>query len=408
MALQELRVNKLRTFLSLLGITIGIFCIIAVKTVLDSLENNIQASVSKLGNDIIYVGKWPWMGDGSGGEYPWWKYWQRPVANYNELKQLQEKVPAASYVALVHNGKSSEVVYKDNSAEDVQINAVSWSFDRVQPIDINYGRYFSQSECDNGSPVVVIGERLAKDLFPNVSACVGKEVQILKHNFKVIGVIKEQGQNLGGFEYDKSVVIPYQMARNMYDLENIFADPLLMIKAKDGVPVEELEGELIGEMRAIRKLKPADENNFSINKLSEVNKQLSTMFGAIDMAGIVIGGFSLLVGAFGIANIMFVTVKERTNIIGLKKAIGARRLDILLEFLSESIILCIIGGVFGILMVMLLTLALSKGADFDVQLSWANMLTGVMISAFVGMLAGLIPSISASKLDPVKAIRSLS
>lgn len=403
-ALTELRANKLRTFLSLLGITIGIFCIIAVLTVIDSMKKNIETEMSSLGSDVLYVGRWPWMDEG--GEYKWWEFWRRPGMTPNELRAVQNNIPDVRFATLCFSSRNITVKYTDQELESIAGYAVTEHFDQLQNIEIADGRYMSPSELDGGNNVVVLGNEVATQLFPGGVSPIGKTVSFYGRQFRVIGIMKKVGQNMAGFDFDNGIIYSYYAAAGIVDVESLNYDPILMIKAASGVSVDEMKYEVEGVLRRIRKVKPGQPNNFALNQLSQVSERLDMVFSSINMIGAIIGAFSLVVGAFGIANIMFVTVKERTKIIGLKKAIGAHPGSILLEFLIEAITLCLAGGLIGIIIVLLLSLALTKFADFPVTLSIQNFVIGIGISAVVGILAGFIPARTASRLDPVVAIRS--
>ncbi len=403
-AFLELRANKLRTFLSLLGITIGIFCIISVLTVLDSLKNSIQKDMATLGSDVLYIGRWPWMDDG--GEYKWWEYWRRPGMTPRDVRAIESQVPDAATATLCLTTRRLTVKYRDMELSSIAGYAVMTFFDKVQNIDIQLGRYLSTSELDGGNNSVVLGYAVYMNLFPGNIDPLGKSVTFLGQRFNVVGVMKKAGQNMAGFDYDNSVVFPYYAAASLLDLKSNNIDPLLAVKAAPGKNIDEVKYEVAGVLRRTRKVRPGEPDNFAINQLSQVSERLNMIFGTIDVVAWFIGGLSLLVGAFGIANIMFVTVKERTRIIGLKKAIGARRSSILLEFLLEAVALSMIGGLIGILVVVAIGLIVSYAFDFEVVLSFANFLIGIFVSIFVGVLAGITPAISASKLDPVVAIRT--
>jgi putative ABC transport system permease protein len=403
-AFLELRANKLRTFLSLLGITIGIFCIISVLTVLDSLKNSIQKDMATLGSDVLYIGRWPWMDDG--GEYKWWEYWRRPGMTPRDVRAIESQVPDAATATLCLTTRRLTVKYRDMELSSIAGYAVMTFFDKVQNIDIQLGRYLSTSELDGGNNSVVLGYAVYMNLFPGNIDPLGKSVTFLGRRFNVVGVMKKAGQNMAGFDYDNSVVFPYYAAASLLDLKSNNIDPLLAVKAAPGKNIDEVKYEVAGVLRRTRKVRPGEPDNFAINQLSQVSERLNMIFGTIDVVAWFIGGLSLLVGAFGIANIMFVTVKERTRIIGLKKAIGARRSSILLEFLLEAVALSMIGGLIGILVVVAIGLIVSYAFDFEVVLSFANFLIGIFVSIFVGVLAGITPAISASKLDPVVAIRT--
>jgi putative ABC transport system permease protein len=403
-AFQELKANKLRAFLSLLGITIGIFCIIAVLTVLDSMKNNIQTEMSTLGSDVLYIGRWPWMDEG--GEYKWWEYWRRPGMTPSEVKAIETQVPDAAVATLCLTTRNMTVKYE--SAELTELNgyAVMAGFDKIQNIDIATGRYLSNAELEGGTNAVVLGNEVYNGLFPGKINPLGKNISFLGRKFVVVGVLKQAGQNMAGFDFDNVVMFPYYMAATLVQVRSLNYDPLLAVKAANGKNLEEVKYEVEGVLRRMRKVRPAQANNFAINHLSQVSDRLEMLFGKIDVVGWFIGILSLIVGAFGIANIMFVTVKERTKIIGLKKAIGARKSSILWEFLVEAIVLCLIGGAIGIIIVLLLCVLLTSAFDFDVTLSFINFFIGIFVSILVGVLSGIIPAWFASRLDPVVAIRS--
>lgn len=403
-ALQELRVNKLRTFLSLLGITIGIFCIIAVLTVLDSMKNNIQDQVASLGSDVLYINRKPWIPEG--GEYKWWEYLQRPPMTEVQLDAIN-KNPGVKYSTMCYvTGVTAK--YHDQEVTGGISYGVTPNFDQIQNIEVVNGRYLTAAEIEGGSYAVVIGDELYNSLFPSKGDPLNKSITFSGRKFAVIGVLKKQGRNMAGFNFDRALIYPFKVAKALHntsslDWEN---DPLIMVKASPTMNINDLKDEVEGILRTTRKVRPNEKNNFAINQLSQVSERLDVMFGTINMIGVVIGGFSLIVGAFGIANIMFVTVKERTKIIGLKKAIGAKRRSILMEFLIEAITLCLAGGLVGIIIVLLLSLLFTYGFNFEITLSIKNFLVGISISAVVGILAGFIPARAASRLDPVVAIRS--
>lgn len=403
-AFLELKANKLRTFLSLLGITIGIFCIISVLTVLDSLKNSIQKDMATLGSDVLYIGRWPWMDDG--GEYKWWEYWRRPGMTPQDVRAIESQVPDAATATLCLNTRRLTVKYKDMELSSIAGYAVMSFFDKVQNIDIETGRYLSTSELDGGNNSVVLGYAVYRNLFPGNIDPLGKSISFLGRRFNVVGVMKKAGQNMAGFDYDNSVIFSYYAAASLLDVRSNNYDPMLAVKAGKGKNIDEVKYEVAGVLRRTRKVRPGEPDNFSINQLSQVSERLNMVFGTIDIVAWFIGGLSLLVGAFGIANIMFVTVKERTRVIGLKKAIGAPRRSILLEFLLEAVVLSVMGGLIGIIIVILLSFIVTFAFNFEVVLSLTNFLVGIFVSIFVGVLAGIIPAISASKLDPVVAIRS--
>lgn len=402
-AIQELKVNRLRTTLSLLGISIGIFCIIAVLTVLDSMELNIRKEVATLGSDVVYINRWPWMDEG--GEYKWWDFLRRPSMGVKELKAVNG-LPHVQFATLCFSENNLTIKNNQNELSGVNVYAVMPYFENTQNLDIVRGRYFSTTELEAGTACGVLGDKLYNELFPSQLNPIGTYVFYHGKKIKIIGLLKKTGQSMSGFDFDNGMLVPYYVTSSMLDLKSLQYDPLLIVKASNEKSLEEMTYELTGALRAVRKVKPTEANNFAINKLSQISDRLDTIFATINVVGFVIGGFSLIVGAFGIANIMFVTVKERTKMIGLKKAIGAPATTILMEFLIEAVILCLLGGLFGIISVFLLSLFATYLADFEMVLTLKNIGIGTSISLLVGVLAGYIPAKKAAALNPVEAIRS--
>lgn len=403
MALQELWKNKLRTFLSLFGITIGIFCIIGVLATVNSLERNIQNEVKSLGTNTIYVDKWDYSA-GGGPDYPWWKYVNRPVPKYQEVKFIKERTAGARYVAF-RIKVTDNVEYKDKVLSNVNIYGINGDFNNIQPIELKDGRYLSDAEFDRGSNAVVMGYDVAEKLFGSADIAVGKEVASRGKKVRIIGVIKKQGkQMIGGWDFDQSIVLPYKFARSIMNESK--ADPLILVQGQDNVTSKALKDDLVGTMRAIHKLTPVKEDDFALNDINDFSDAISSLFVGLNMGGWAIAALSLIVGMFGVANIMFVSVRERTSQIGLKKAVGAKRRVILAEFLLESAFLCIIGGLIGLTLVFGLTQILSQALSFPVFISTNYMILAIVICIIVGVLAGFIPALQAAKMDPVEAIRS--
>lgn len=411
LSLQELRAAKLRSFLSLLGITIGILCIISVRTAVNSLEMNIERSLASFGNDILYVQKWPWIwADGS--NYPWWKYLNRPSTNKRELEQLQQQLKGAEACCILYFAGRNTVVYEDRSVERVNVNGVSFDYNRIKEMEFVQGRYFTPSEAANAQPVAVIGAGVAENLFSGIQNIEGREIKVKGVKLKVIGVLKKEGDDLFGFTLDNNVLVPFSLMSLFVNMNSGENDPLLAITPKTGVPIDELKYEVKGAMRQVRRLSPNQEDNFAVNQVSVFTEGIKSIFSVINIAGLFIGVFSVIVGAFGIANIMFVAVKERTYIIGIKKAIGARKSYILLEFLLESVILCLFGGIAGILAVTGLFAVLQyvvthvAESDFTFYITGQNVTLGLGIAIVVGLVAGFVPALSAANMKPVDAIRS--
>ncbi|HVT85805.1 MAG TPA: ABC transporter permease [Chitinophagaceae bacterium] len=403
MALQELWKNKLRTFLSLFGITIGIFCIIGVLATVNSLEQNIQNEVKALGTNTIYLDKWDYSA-GGGPDYPWWKYVKRPVPEYDEVKQVKERAPSAKYVAFKIEAHDN-ISFENSVLSGVNIYGVSNEFQYIQPVDIATGRYISDADFEYGNNSVVIGNEIAEKLLGNAETAVGKTISIRGKKGIVVGVFKKQGKTMiGGWNFDESTVIPYKFARTIMDERR--SDPLIMIQGQDNLNSKAVKDELTGVVRAIHKLSPTQEDDFTLNDINDFSAAISQAFVSLNIGGWAIAALSLIVGMFGVANIMFVTVRERTGQIGLKKAIGAKKRVILAEFLLESAFLCIVGGLIGLFLVFVLTQILSGLLHFPVFISASNMIMAIFICIFVGVIAGFIPASQAARMDPVVAIRS--
>ncbi|MDB5115321.1 MAG: transporter [Mucilaginibacter sp.] len=401
-AYDALRQNKLRTLLSLLGVTIGIFTIIAVFSAVDTLRDNLQKSVNKLGSNSVYIEKWPWVGS---NDFPWWKYMQRPVSrlrDFNELQRRSQTALAISYEISIDN---RTIKYESNTVDGAQIDAVTQDHNKTWNFAFEDGRYFTEMESRTGAPVTIIGHDIADNLFPGGTS-VGKQIKVMGRYVTVIGVFAKEGKDMLGISSDKQVLLPLNFAHNLIDVQNEKYRPSIVVRGKDGMPLVEVEGELRGLMRSIRSLSPGQEDNFELNESTMLSDQLDIVFKVINIAGAIIGLFSILVGGFGIANIMFVSVKERTNIIGIQKSLGAKNYFILLQFLIEAVILCLMGGLIGLLMVYGGTFVVKWVADIGIVLYMKNIIIGLGTSVGIGIISGIVPAYFASKLDPVEAIRS--
>tara|TARA_A100001011_G_C14318835_1_gene849407 strand:- start:1005 stop:2264 length:1260 start_codon:yes stop_codon:yes gene_type:complete len=397
--------NPVRTILSLLGVTIGIFTIIAVLTTVDSLEKSIKDNLSFLGTDNIRVEKWPW--DFDNPSYEWWKFWKRPEPTYREYKFLKENLSSALSVEISTNRGISNVKYLNNSSSVDNLNGVVYENQFFNDWDFIAGRFFTQNETIIGLDAVIIGYKIMKDLFRSPENAIGKQIKIKGRSFTVIGVQSEQGESFGGGDsYDRQMSIPFNTFKKMFRVGGKGSNAVIRIKGDSKIDpgLVNLEYEVKGLLRAKRGLKPIEEDNFAINRPEYLASFVSIIFGTISIAGWVIASFSILVGGFGIANIMFVSVKERVPIIGLQKSLGAKKYFILTQFLFESSFLSIFGGLIGIFLVFLITLP--DFGSFDLVISLKNIIIGVSISTVIGVLAGFFPALFASNLDPVEAIRS--
>lgn len=401
-AWQALRSNILRTTLSLLGVTVGIFAIIGVFTIVDSLERSIRNSLAEIGTDVLYVQKWPW---GFGGEYQWWKYFQWPETTYSDYKFLAERIEGAEAV-VVMDFMGGLSVKNGNNSMDALLQGISYDYNKISEVEVEKGRYFTPQEIDAGRSVAVIGADIAEALFPNNPDPVGKSFKIKGLNYVIIGIQKKKGKSLFDIagNPDEKVLLPYlTFAKSFQSRIGNSVDIVVKGRPEDEGLIE-MESEVIGILRSKRGLKPTQETNFSINRPEAATKAVSGLFGVITLAGWVIGSFSILVGGFGIANIMFVSVKERTNLIGIQKSLGAKNYVILFQFLFEAMFLSLIGGLVGILLVYFLSFI--PLGSLEIVLSPKNIMLGLSVSSIIGVLAGIIPAFGAARMDPVEAIRS--
>lgn len=401
-ALGALKSNVLRTLLSLLGVTIGIFSIIAVFTLVDSLELSIRQSMSFFGDKVLYVQKWPWIFEES---YPWYRYVNRPVSSMGDYKFLEKNLQNAEEVALYVSKGDRTVKQGNNSIQGINVMGITYTFNRINDVRLAEGRYFTPQELDRNMAFAIIGDEMARTLFPDRSA-IGQQITLKGRKLSVIGVMLHQGTNLIGMpSNDVTCMIPFNTFTKLYRIKNGWLEPVIAIKGKDEDHKQLwLEGEIRGMMRSRRGLKSFEEDNFAINRPELIAGAITNIFDAVSIAGAIIGSFSILVGGFGIANIMFVSVKERTNQIGIQKSLGARNSFILNQFLFEAVFLSLIGGLSGMGLVSLLTFIQTD--SFEIVITAKNVITGLSLSVGIGLIAGIAPALSAARLDPVIAIRS--
>ena len=401
-AISALINNKLRTFLSLLGVTIGIFSIIAVLAAVDSLKSEIQDSLKGLDNSTIYLGNFSF----GPTEVPRWKWEQFPVASYEEYQYLKKNLNQVQAVAFNLNVRNETVKFEDRSVENANIGAFSHEYYDIESLQIEHGRFYNDLESNNGAQVIVIGHEIATSLFYTAEQAVGKKVRLYGKKFTVIGVLKKEGSIFNDSK-DTFVFVPVNVIRNIFGANNRSLFPFIIMKPQPGADNEAFIADLKLKMRLKRGLRPEQEDDFFVNQLQGFADAIDDITGTMNLIGIIISAFSLLVGGFGIANIMFVSVKERTSLIGIQKSLGAKRRFILYQFLFEAMILAIIGGIFGLILVFFASLIASQfTGDFEFVLSPLNMLIGTVVAALIGLISGILPALKASKLDPVEAIRT--
>jgi putative ABC transport system permease protein len=400
-ALNALRNNKLRTLLSLLGVTIGIFSIIAVLAAVDSLDRKIKKDLSSLDKNTIYLMRFSF----GPSEIPQWKREQFPNVKYDEYEYLKNSLNDVNQMAFQFFVNRESIKYQSATVSDINVVPVSHEFIEIEGLEFDEGRFYNESESNSGSAVIILGNEIASGLFEGTNP-IGKNVRLYGQRFTVIGVLKKQGAGIFGDSNDTSIFIPVNFLRRMYGDNNDALTPVILIKPEKGVDMDAFKAELTQKLRNYRGMKTDEINNFFINVLSGFTDLIDGIVGQMNVVGWIISGFSLLVGGFGIANIMFVSVKERTNLIGIQKSLGAKNRFILFQFLFEAVILSVIGGIVGLFLVWIISLILTKALDFEFILSAGNVFLGTGLAAIIGLISGILPAITASKLDPVEAIRT--
>ncbi len=406
-ALKALKSNLLRTILSLLGVTVGIFAIIAVFTLVDSLEKNIKDSFSFLNTGTIYIGKMPWAPEGN-GPYKWWEYFRRPTPSVNEYRFLKATLRNSSAIS-IHAARGGATIKRGSSSiGDIALRGAGEGYDEINEINVESGRYFTPDDITGGRSVAIMGYEVALALFPNIDP-IGQNIKVKDLTYKIVGVLKREGQSfLGVRSNDFTVMIPYNSFRKLYQTGTgnwRETETTISVRGMEtDLGLVELENEMRGLMRGRRGLRPGEKDNFAFNKPEAIANAIGQLFDVVGIAGWIIGGFSILVGGFGIANIMFVSVKERTSIIGLQKSLGAKNYFILFQFLFEAVFLSLIGGLAGIFLVFLMTFA--PFGSLVVIMSAKNIILGVVVSSVIGLVAGIVPAAVAARMDPVVAIRS--
>ncbi len=390
-AIKSLRANKTRTLLATTGIIMGVATVCTMLAIIQGLNKAFASQFATLGTGTLYIQKWPWVVMDN-----WWVYMNRKEIKYENFKFLRENSELAQAITGV-NFVNSNVKGRDVTLLRVACYGVDEKYLDVRGGDVENGRFFTAEDVNNSRAFAVIGQDVADELFGMFDP-IGREIKIGPLPFTVIGLLTKQGKSFGE-SLDKFVMIPYQTSLRYTGRHSSIA---IIAKAADPAEADELESELTGLMRVTRKLKPHQENDFSINRQNALDEFYKSITGGVYTAGILIAGISLLVGGIGIMNIMLVSVTERTNEIGMRKALGATRAYILLQFLIESAIICAVGGFFGLLMSFGFSELISKSLPTSIPIWLA--LGAIVFSAFVGILFGLYPAARAAKLHPIDAL----
>ncbi|MGB1075884.1 MAG: ABC transporter permease [Flavobacteriales bacterium] len=391
--------NKLRTFLSLLGVMVGIFMISAVFAVVDSLEDNLKSTFNMLDEDVLFVQKWPWA---FGDDYPWWKYMSRREPSLSDMESLSERLTLAEAVAYQTGGMVT-LEAGNNVMQSAQFGAVTHDYNRAVTLDIDAGRYFSELESQAGRPVAIIGHEVAMNLFGRHDA-VGQRFEIKGLRCDVIGVFSQQGASVVSDGMDQLVLAPVGFGQRVINLEN--SDGSILVKAAPDVSLDALKDQIVQFLRPIRRLRPMEESDFSINQMDMVTGIIDGIFDQVELGGWFIAIFAILVGCFSVANIMFVSVRERTRIIGVQKAIGAKRTFILTQFLFEAVALCVFGAVFALLAIEALVLGVNAlDLGFVLGIRPSRILVALSVAVASGLIAGMAPASAAARMAPVEAMR---
>lgn len=393
-AFRSLALNKTRAFLTTTCIVIGIVSVTAMNTVTDGIDRSFEESMDMLGRNVLFVEKWPW---GFGGEYKWWEYRNRPEMKIDYVEQLRERLPGASEITASAT-RSATIRYQDRQVEGVDVNGGTDGYFATYGLDIDEGRPFTADDVLRANRVAVLGHDTAESLFPDEEA-IGKRIRIQGQPFTVIGTLKPMGNFLGMENADTRTVIPISSFSTIYSIRYGIQ---LAVQFPDESMLADGEYELIGAMRQIRRLDPVEKDDFAINKAALFEQQFQSIKTLIYGIGIFLTGLALFVGGIGVMNIMYVSVKERTREIGIRKSVGAKSWEILLQFLMEAVVICLLGGLVGVIISIGVTMLLNQ--FFVAYMSWGTVLQAMLICMGIGVLFGYLPSSKAAKADPIESL----
>lgn len=395
-AWRAIKANKIRATLTMLGIFIGVTAVVLMSTAIKGIDNSFQRGISALGSDVLYISKFPWFSNEE-----WWRIRNRKNITMDDFYKFKDMAKLPEAVAPVTNSRQT-IKYGERKVEGIFLNGSTSDYVKTTNFTFDQGRFYSEIESNASRNVAVIGSEINKKLFPRNDA-LDKIIKIGGINYKIVGVLSEQGSTvLGPFNPDNQVFIPIGTIFKNFVSQH-FNSVTINVRAKSPMLVEDTKQEAIGIMRKIRGLAYNEENDFAVNQQEALQEQYNSIVGVIQIAGLFITGLSLFVGAVGIMNIMFVSVKERTKEIGIRKAIGAKRRTILMQFLLESSIICLMGGAIGLIAAILLSLMLNQ--FFPTSIQYSVVFIAIFISLLTGIVSGLAPAYTAAKMDPVDALR---
>jgi putative ABC transport system permease protein len=395
-ALKAIISNKIRSLLTMLGIFIGVAVVITMSTAIKGIDNSFKEGISSLGTDVLYIDKWAWFTN-----VEWWKMRNRRNITMEEFYKFKNLVRLPKAIAPVTN-TIQPIKYNERRVDNVFVNGSTADYIKTTNFTFEQGRFYSEIESNAGRQVAVIGSEIAKKLFPNMSA-LGRTIKIGNFNYKVVGVLAEQGSFiLGPWNPDNQVYIPIEtIFKNFFNRS--FKTITINVRANGPEMVDETKSEIEGVMRKVRGLTYNQENDFSINQQEGLQQSYNSIVGVIQIAGLFITSLSLFVGAIGIMNIMFVSVKERTKEIGLRKAIGAKKRAILSQFLLESSVICFIGGLAGLIAAIIISLLINQFVPTSIQID--SIIIGIGVSLITGIISGFAPAYTAANMDAVEALR---
>jgi len=396
-AMAAIKENKTRGILTALGVIIGILAVVTTMTVANGLGNNFKESISAIGSDVLYVSRMPWIITGN-----FFEYRNRPNLTFKQGEKLERRLKSARAIN-PSTGTRKNIKYRSNVLEGVPVVGTTEDQIVVSTSLPDIGRFLTPLDVQNKKFACVIGSEIKDHLFKNIDP-INKKMKIGRYNFRVIGVMEKQGSAgfFGGPNFDRQIFVPISTFMKAFGSRNRYFD--FAVKAPSQEGMEDFKYEIIGEMRKIRKLKPTEKDDFSINSMDTLMNAYNNVMGVVILIGLIVTSISLFVGGIGVMNIMFVSVTERTREIGIRKAIGAKRRAILLQFLFEASAICLTGGFLGLLVSFGVTSIINKFV-LPAAVSMPIAIIALLISILVGVLSGIIPAFRASRLNPIEALR---